>query len=139
MFLGIKMLANFVRLVGHKQIWIVPNIYFLTAGNLHGIMIFHLGSWRMTYWIATTAPLKISPIVWEEMESKNSKVQVVVQTFFSLSSKNSIVCKFLDCRIWCQKRKCIPNRNTFCICFWWGGHCCPIHCNLLRSIVLPRI
>ena len=23
--------------------------------------------------------------------------------------------------------------------FWWGGHCCAMHCDLLRSIVLPRI
>ena len=23
--------------------------------------------------------------------------------------------------------------------FWWGGHCCPMHCDLLRSIVLLRI
>ena len=32
------------------------------------------------------------------------------------------------------------NRNKRdCICFWWGGHCCPVHCDVLRSIVLPRI
>ena len=24
-------------------------------------------------------------------------------------------------------------------CIWWGGHCFPMHCDLLRSIVLPRI
>ena len=34
--------------------------------------------------------------------------------------------------------------NCICICilymFWWGGHCCPMHCDpFFRFIVVPRI
>ena len=36
------------------------------------------------------------------------------------------------------------NKQYTCICiflylFCWGGHYCPIHCDLFRSFVLPRI
>jgi len=37
----------------------------------------------------------------------------------------------------------LPNVNNLLsivlYLFWWGGHCCPMHCDLSRSIVLPRI
>ena len=57
--------------------------------------------------------------------------------FFYIGEKQ-IICQLL----WFGK---MFSRNRFQLILlvlafvWWGGHCCPMHCNLLRSIVLPQL
>ena len=41
-------------------------------------------------------------------------------------------------KAWGLGREAVTTSIVFLYLFWWGGHCCPMHCELSRSIVLPE-